>query len=1011
MSVQTVGNTLPGAVDKTRSDVRLASSFSNVLQQAAPKPDPKMATEGVPKARQATDQSKLSPGKFENKLINPSDYPGSGPHGLTPKAVGPSAQGVKDQQAIDATNKAVKDAIDKGDSDAVKKAIANPPKGFDINNITSAPGGNEGALVYASSHPTAKSQDIVKTLVEDGHADLTRTDGAGHTAAYKFDWDVSHSIAPAALLGSWLKTSRYLDDKTNGELGAAALNGDKDRANALIKAGAHAEAVNPETGVSALMVAAASGKTDMFRLLADSVSGGGRKLDINAKLVGGNTLLGLAAASANQPMYNLIRGMGGDAGIKNDAGKTPGEKVTPAPFRDGHAVLSTDLLGKEAAAKLNVALGHPPGGINPDAPGDSPPHIPKDTALDVQLRTAVFNGDDERAAALLKSGAHGAAEINADPSKSDGITLLAVAAANNKPKTVQALLDKMPAADRKALINKADANGNTAMHAAAYGSSDEVTKILKAAGGDDTIKNKEGQAPGDLQGLQKRFGPLLVAGAIGAGILSYLLYSTSGGERPTSVPSNFDPTDPSALAKPLSPLGSDLYSNDGKNVPDLIKKGADPKGDITPGISNLMYAAGAGELDAVKAMLAKVPEADRKAFVNQPGISGLTPLAAAGYAGRKDIYDVLKAAGADENVRDSYDWTPKEALDGQQSGKLQPRDKPGPGIVNPLLPLMLRGGAGSRNREQIRNFFNRVIRRQPTPAAAPGPAILPPGARPFSLPPQQITSPPQTGRPPSAAPGYQGPTSTQPPLPDTGPVPQPPVGATPAILQVYARQLAAAVGRPDLPVQYDENGGAPFLRIGSLTIGSMPRGSPNENVFGNGGRSPSSTQSQNDFIRQVLANAAQEASTRPGQLAFAALTQSRTNNQFVPSAITSRPGSNVTYNTTNGDSIVGLTNGPAPRVPGDPNWAGANSPSDVMQMHEAIHAARIAQGVYLPPSDPNNDVAGIPGEEIATAGLGPNSDPINFPMTENAYRLARGLPLRTFYSDPNEPWNIGGGVI
>ena len=104
-----------------------------------------------------------------------------------------------------------------------------------------------------------------------------------------------------------------------------------------------------------------------------------------------------------------------------------------------------------------------------------------------ELGRAVFDGDQERAVALLKAGADPKCTINADPEKSKGFTLLMFAAANKEPDTVKAMLDAIPEGERKDFINQKDDTGSTALHAAAFGGDDATYKMLVEAGGDEAV--------------------------------------------------------------------------------------------------------------------------------------------------------------------------------------------------------------------------------------------------------------------------------------------------------------------------------------------------------------------------------------------------------------------------------------------------------------------------------------------------------------------------------------------
>lgn len=114
------------------------------------------------------------------------------------------------------------------------------------------------------------------------------------------------------------------------------------------------------------------------------------------------------------------------------------------------------------------------------------------------------------------------------------------------------------------------------------------------------------------------------------------------------------------------------------------------KGEFEPvpgakqGVTFLAYAAGAGDLETVKAIVEAIPASERAAFINRQGPGGNTALHAAAYAGDLATYDYLKDQGAKDDILNVDEHSPADLLPtGVQRRDGRGPNKPGP-VHNPL---------------------------------------------------------------------------------------------------------------------------------------------------------------------------------------------------------------------------------------------------------------------------------------------------------------------------------------
>ncbi len=435
-------------------------------------------------------------------------------------------------------------AIKNGDTQAVEDMLKAPPQGFDINGAL----GDAGATALHDA-VAAGAGDIVRFLVDQKGGDMAKLDDGGKSAYQAADDKAKKTNDPKDR-----DTADYLRGRMTDELKRAALDGNYNRADELIKAGADGSILpggqlgTREQFIDAganfsyfLRDAITKGDTQgVMALLKDPPKG----WDINA--IG--TAFGPAGSDGNSTLLQYVA----HATNANNEGT-----IRALIDQGGVDLAKLDQSGKSAFQSLDEyakAIHDPAAQRSADFMRDK---------MNGELGTAVFNGDQSRAVALLKAGADPKAAINGDPEKSKGFTLLMFAAANKEPEVVKAALDALPSDERKDFVNQKDSGGGTALHAAAFGGDDATYKMLVKAGGDETVKDDQGQTPKDVSGELKKRGTdeaswLGAVPVVGQAYLLWRLHAHGGAEYGAMQPRPIDPADPGAN---LPPAGQQFLAN------------------------------------------------------------------------------------------------------------------------------------------------------------------------------------------------------------------------------------------------------------------------------------------------------------------------------------------------------------------------------------------------------------------------------------------------------------------
>lgn len=419
-------------------------------------------------------------------------------------------------------------AISHNDTQAVEDLIRDHPSGLDFSAPLGRGGGAalHGAVVYGDS-------DIVHQLVDQAGVDMAKLNNDGKSAYQVADAKAKKSGDPADRA-----TADWLRGRMTDELKRAALDGNYNRAVELVNAGADAS----------ILPGGELGTREQFTNTDNTMAS-----LLNGAIMKGDTQAVQALLEAPPKGWDInAMGSGGTGNLLQDVVRSGGANHS----NEGtiRALIDNDSIDR---AKLDASGSSAYQVLESRAKETHDPVLQRDAdflrdKMNGELGRAVFDGDQARATALLKAGADPKAAINGDPEKSKGFTLLMYAAANKEPDTVKAMLDALPPDERKAFVNQKDDTGSTALHAAAFGGDDATYKTLVEAGGDETVKDGQGQTPKDVSGnLKKRgtsdpsaFGAVPILGNI---YMAWRLYGGNDIQDIQAMPNRpIDPANPGA---------------------------------------------------------------------------------------------------------------------------------------------------------------------------------------------------------------------------------------------------------------------------------------------------------------------------------------------------------------------------------------------------------------------------------------------------------------------------------
>lgn len=390
-----------------------------------------------------------------------------------------------------------------------------------------------------------------------------------------------------------------------------------------------------------------------------------------------------------------------------------------------------------------------------------------------------------------------------------------------------------------------------------------------------------------------------------------------------------------------------VFNGDEKQTKALIKAGADPATNHG-NLSLLAFAAGHSKPKVLQALVDAIPAAKLKPLLKAYAPNGFTPIQNAAWAGDKDSYEILRKAGADENQLDaSGQYTAKKILNAVRPRGSGDRNKPGAAGHNILA-------------EAARFVWGLTIFS---------------GVGRFGL----VDLSEDPNQPPPAMTGEEA-----------------YVLSMEASIQDYLGRLNRMLGTNHDVSSFLAQGQPQWAQIGALRI---------EGLAG------WSTLRQREFINGRLFDLITMAGTETGRTVLHRLFDGGDDPvRILPSAANrARPNQDTTYGyTADGEIRIFLTGRSGiDGVPGSPEWANEeNTPTDVILLHELLHAADFRVGQRYPNlTEADGEVrilfvngVQVPVDEAMAVGLGPWA----YAPSENTYRNERGLLRRNFYSNPNE---------
>ena len=936
--------------------------------------------------------------------------------------------------------------VQSGDVDAVMRLIHDKPKGFDINATLPGTGGqNALQLVMSQGTQGQTSSDLAEALLQGG-IDDTHLDGAGQSAYALAKGKASDSSSAGK---DYQALATKVGRDLNTKLDQAVAKGDADAVGRLVTAGADVNAKDDQ-GRTALFYAY-SGVLGQPMVLPGTSTGLGQPgapnqagqaliahgADLTATDNDGKSINDYITATLNTPTSGREPDASWHSDLRkaaNDLHDAATQQLRKAVLDDGkdgaapgHApVLDQALTEAKAVALVKQAGADGSQGLNgPDSPNRTP--SPRDNDMSIAQYAAATGQADLTKAIVSQAGFIGAPAL-INQQWAGGNTLMHLAAASKQT----TLYDWLKQQGGNDTITNGEGKTPAALEQDA---SKRGLPLLAAA---------------SLGGL---LNPVAVGAMVAAGVgyAAYKIFQNAHGQADKTTDQN------------NSDLADALVAGDQQRGLTDVLGGADPKGQFGDGLGYLLYAAGTGQDQVARALVEAVPQGERAGLINAKGVGGLTALNAAAYdsapgadgAPAQTIYNYLVTQGGDAGIKDAAGLAPKEAKQQAEASQLVARGDP-----NDAGMALYRPG-----QHRLRNWLRQQVDRVRRPGTSTGPTGTGPAA-PQGSPPETGGGPsaPQ-GSPPETGGGQPVNPPTTPELPTTpgqpapSPVPADPQAITgagwlagPQNLQANldrvnqrVRELTGQIndelGTQLSPQQFFPTadiaaGRQPFgVQLGSLTIRALP-----STDVGTTESMP--VQQQSQYVLQRLADIVNTAQGAGGRSIWHDIVTGQ-------QPVTIVPFKNVymgrAYNGARvvGGFVGGGGAGSSSTIEFAPDFAfrsqnyrngspapwtlPQNFPPDVALIHEAKHIVQRsdmrATGAFngqtatidgVPATwaqiwGPNQGVwrinaNGVPVNwvEARATGLGPYADVTRFPDTENAERARRGLPLRTFYSDPRE---------
>ncbi|HNY12257.1 MAG TPA: ankyrin repeat domain-containing protein [Candidatus Wallbacteria bacterium] len=393
----------------------------------------------------------------------------------------------------------------------------------------------------------------------------------------------------------------------------AAGSGYIEIAKHLISSGADVNA-RDVAGVTALMIAALNSNDDvgMVKLLVESGA------DVNLCDANGNNALAVAENRGNRESAKFLSEL------------TSNESPTTKNLLYALMTLIVFLLAKvyfkrllkRPAPKMLAAEERVSALTTSEAEPESVPETPM-----VNLMEAVIASDVE----TLKRGLNEGGDV--DTTDKSGWTLLMNAASKGMNDIVAVLVEG------KANLNYQDKDGRTALMNAVYSGKIDTMRLLIGSGADVNLRGADGRSAYIIasdKGNAKIINLLKAAGAVDA-----------RKEKKEEPAVRMPEMNLSAGPKIDETLRSFVSEENFEQTVKMLEKKADPNVSDKNGVTVLMIAASAGNIEIMKALIKAGAE------VNAKNSRGVTPLMFAAGKGHAKAAALLIKAGSDLNAKTS----------------------------------------------------------------------------------------------------------------------------------------------------------------------------------------------------------------------------------------------------------------------------------------------------------------------------------------------------------------------
>lgn len=224
---------------------------------------------------------------------------------------------------------ALKHSVNDAGNAAIVKEMATNAKNYDNFDVNSRDLDGQTALYFAG---LTDNKDLINSLINDGHIDVTSLDDANESA-YQYIDHVLKSTPDSSEPGSesmrLKEGSGLIRDSITNQLNQAVKDGKEEDALAAIAAGADPQAGSGNVNISLLSYAAGKSDSNTVKALVNAIPESDRAAFINQKGADGRTAMHSAADAGDTVSYQFLKSAGGDETIKADNGKSAKDLLGP----------------------------------------------------------------------------------------------------------------------------------------------------------------------------------------------------------------------------------------------------------------------------------------------------------------------------------------------------------------------------------------------------------------------------------------------------------------------------------------------------------------------------------------------------------------------------------------------------------------------------------------------------------------------------------------------------------